>query len=278
MKQFIKTNFLLIVILANYFYILFAMFISANNIGGLILILTVQALLTIFLLSSAGENFIRQAIYNGRELLFESERNYLNPLFREVYKEALKHNPNLSRDIELYIIDSLEIQAYALGKNTIMITQGAVNILKEEDLKGILAHEFGHISNHFTKVLIFLQTSIWVATAAMWLYKVIARVIKYILKTKENDYGSGTIKFISFIIDSVFVIPIATVQFIIAVGRRTNELYADDFAAEIGYGEGLRNALILIHNLDLAKSRSFLERLMDTHPPTPERISRLETA
>jgi heat shock protein HtpX len=273
--KFIKTNFLLFLISFFYSFTLSYCLVSAKLTSLLWFIIIVQTILVMFLLSKTGETFMRTTVYNARELL-EDEKNYLMPLFEEVYQEAIKHNPHINRNIRLYIIDDLEIQAYVLGSNTIMITCGAINSLNREEIKGILAHEFGHISNHFPKILIIVQTSMWIVSAFLAVYKLLSRIIKHMIKVREEQYGTITVNLIGFLLDSLFVIPIFIFQFIFSMGRRSNEFYADEFAEEIGYGEELTSALKLLNKIELTGKLSFKERLLNSHPPTPERIARLE--
>ena len=53
-------------------------------------------------LSPMGESIAR-ILENARPLRTQNEMNYLNPIFQEVYQEALKCTPTLNKDIQLYI-------------------------------------------------------------------------------------------------------------------------------------------------------------------------------
>ena len=39
------------------------------------------------------------------------------------------------------------VNAFAIGRNTIAVTMGAIETFSSDELKGIIAHEFGHLSN-----------------------------------------------------------------------------------------------------------------------------------
>ena len=104
-------------------------------------------------LSPVGEVFFR-FLNNIREVQTREEKEYLLPIFEEVYQNAKEKSPRLNKNIKLYIDDSLTVNAFALGRNTIAVTRGAIATFSEDELKGILAHEFGHHVNGDTKALL----------------------------------------------------------------------------------------------------------------------------
>lgn len=273
--EIIKNNFMLFLLTFSYFYFLFSALTSSKLYGLLIFVLLIQGVAVAFFLSEAGEKFQRNVIYNARDLTRE-ERDYIMPIFKSVYKQAIRYNPHISRNIKIYIIDTIDIQAYALGRNTIMLTQGAINVWSADELHGILAHEFGHISGHFTKTIVILQTSMWIASLFLVCYKFIAGAIQHMIKVREEQYGKVTVNMTGFILNILSAIPVFICSFLFAVGRRTGEFAADDFADEIGYGQDLKSSLQVILDIELTQKLSLTERLMNTHPPTPQRIARLE--
>ncbi|MCL1858165.1 MAG: M48 family metalloprotease [Oscillospiraceae bacterium] len=273
--EIIKNNFMMFLLTFSYFYFLCAALTSSKLYGLLVFVLLIQGVAVSFFLSEAGEKFQRNVIYNARYLTRE-EQDYILPIFKDVYKSVYRHNPNISEKIRIYIIDTIEIQAYALGRNTIMITKGAINVWSEAELHGILAHEFGHISGHFTKTLVILQTSMWIASLFLACFKFITNIIQGMIKARKEQYGRATVNMTGFILNALSAIPVFFFTFLFAVGRRAGEFAADDFADEIGYGQDLKSALQIILDIELTQKLSFTERLMNSHPPTPQRIARLE--
>src|SRR6202008_5151483 len=52
---------------------------------------------------------------------------------------------------KIYVIPSDSPNAFATGRNpkhaSIAVTQGILNLLSDEELEGVLAHELGHVKN-----------------------------------------------------------------------------------------------------------------------------------
>ena len=76
-------------------------------------------------LSPLGEALLR-FIQQIRPLRTQEEKEYLLPIFNEVYESAKEQNPNLNGDIELYIDDKMYINAFAVGRKTVAVSMGAI--------------------------------------------------------------------------------------------------------------------------------------------------------
>lgn len=243
--------------------------------GTAVFILYIHITSILFFFSRIYQN-ISLLAHGARKIIMQEEREFLIPLFDEVYEEVIKENPKTNKNIRPYIIDSLNVESFAVG-NAIVISKGIVDSFTEEEIKSVLAHEFAHISNHYTTILLFIQASLIFLTLMINLYKFLTTPKKIIIKQKKDaDYSTAAVQSNHFIFDFLFFIPTFFFQALFAVGKRSNEFYADEFASKLGYGEALKSVLKAIYEIELTRKLSFMERLMNAHPPTPERISRLE--
>lgn len=238
------------------------------------MILFIHAISIVFFFGKIYESILIAFVHGARKIMMEDEF-YILELFQEVYDEAIKEKPKISKKIKLFIIDSMNIEAYAFS-NTILITKGAINTLSNDEIKGVLAHEFGHLSNLFQKLLLFVKASLFFGSLLITIYKFLRKNIDIAIEGK-NDIYSVTVQSSFFIVDILFAIPIFIFQFFFAIGRRENEYYADEFAFTIGYGEELKSVLKIIYQMELTKKLSVMDRLMNSHPLTPERIANIET-
>lgn len=149
--QFLKNNWIYVVWFLFYYLIALALFTFQPQ--GILLVTVFYAISITIALSPLGEAILR-LMTNVRTLRTREEREYLEPLFQEVYESALQENPKLSRKIKIHIIDAMYANAFAVGRKTIAVTRGAINTFSEEELKGIIAHEFGHLNFGHTKALL----------------------------------------------------------------------------------------------------------------------------
>jgi heat shock protein HtpX len=187
----------------------------------------------------------------------------------------------------LYIIPSPQPNAFATGRNpqhaAVAVTEGLLQHLPPDQVKGVLAHEFAHIKNRDILVM-SIAAMVSGAIAA------IANVMQFSLLFGGDDDDSplglvGTLV-------AIIVAPLAATLLQLAVSRQ-REYLADATGAQLlgqakPLADGLetleRGALALPMNLNPAEAslyavnplpRHGLASLFMTHPPMQERIRRL---
>jgi heat shock protein HtpX len=187
----------------------------------------------------------------------------------------------------LYLIPSEQPNAFATGRNpqhaAVAVTDGLLRHLPEDQVKGVLAHEFGHIKNRD-----ILVSSIAAMIAAA--ISAIANILQFsfLFGGDEEDSGVGLIGTIATIIFA----PLAAALLQLAVSRQ-REYLADATGAQLlGRGAPLADAL---EGLDRGAQavpmavnpataslyavnplpRVGVATLFMTHPPIAERIRRL---
>ena len=244
-------------------------------------------------LSPIGEAIFRSM--NGcREIADSSILNRLTPLFNEIYEKAKLKDPNLSQNIKLYMVDQPYPNAFALGRNTVCVTNGLLH-LNDDEIKGIFAHEFAHLSNKDTDISLFIYVGNLLASLMFLILRVILFIISFLMisfsesnSTYEtyDAYGrrqrkkGGALKGFVLVagLDMIYVaiIGLYTKLGIILVSHssRNHEFAADKFAYNLGYGRELRDALVELQG-EAEKPTGFVANLMATHPKTALRIEKL---
>ena len=253
----------------------------------------VYAISVALALSPIGEAIFRSM--NGcREIVDSSILNRLTPLFNEIYEKAKLKDPNLSQNIKLYMVDQPYPNAFALGRNTVCVTNGLLH-LDDDEIKGIFAHEFAHLSNKDTDIALFIYVGNLLASLMFLILRVVLFIISFLMisfsesnSTYEtyDAYGrrqrkkGGALK--GFVLaaglDMIYVaiIGLYTKLGIILVSHssRNHEFAADKFAYNLGYGRELRDALVELQG-ETEKPTGFVANLMATHPKTALRIEKL---
>ena len=137
-------------------------------------------------LSSLGEWFFR--LINGCKKIIDPRiLNRLIPLFNEVYARAKMKDPILSPNIRLYMINDHYPNAFALGRNTVCVTRGLL-YLDDEEIKGIFAHEFSHLSNKDTDFLLFIYIGNLVMTCGFMIARAMIWIISFFLGVATSDH------------------------------------------------------------------------------------------
>jgi len=177
--------------------------------------------------------------------------------------------------------------AFATGRNennaVVAVTKGALNLLNENELEAVIAHEIGHIKNNDMKI----QT----------IAAVIAAIIGYLgFMGRFMIFGSrrnrGSSQIVGIVLLAVFL-PLAALIIRMAISR-TRECGADERSAQFtGMPDQLARALIKIENSvrkkpmrkeNPATAHMFivnpfrgesLINLFSTHPSTIKRVEKL---
>jgi heat shock protein HtpX len=189
---------------------------------------------------------------------------------------------------KVYIIEQAQPNAFATGRNpensAVAVTTGIMQILTQEELEGVIAHELAHIKHRDILVGTIAAT---IAGAISYLAQMAQWAM--IFGGRDDEEGGNPIVAIVMMI----VGPIAAMLVQMAISR-SREYGADAGGAMIaGNPAYLANALKKLHsasqripmNANPATSHMFivnplkgggLLKLFSTHPPMEERVSRLE--
>lgn len=228
-----------------------------------------------------GERILR-FVKGARPVETKEEKEYFLPIFNAVIDEAKALYPDLPK-IKPYIIDSISINAVAIGSHTVAVTKGALSVLSPEELQGVILHEVAHIYNGNTKVEILNK----VGNGFLSVYVIFVNIFFTVLDLLFRDLDDSDTKHLSGLLRTLFVFIRMTINLtvfiILFVGNiilsgnsRKNEFLADRFAFEVGYGEHLKNALYLIQKLSLNENMRLVDKMQEHHPRISKRIEKLE--
>jgi len=247
------------------------------SIEGFLLTIGIHFIIINIALSDFAEDIMRH-LEDIREISTSREKERLLHLFDEVYQKAKKHSPNISTQIELYIVDEISVNALALGTNTIAISRGLMEVMDDDEIKGILAHELGHMAYNDPRIqqLIQIGSSIflWIGLIIRW----ICRKLELATTGANNQatFVSVIVGFVRWLADiSISVITlIATLLFM--YDSRKKEYRADLYTVDLGYGYELTQALYNLYDMQISDKRSLIERFKASHPRVAYRIGKLE--
>jgi heat shock protein HtpX len=189
----------------------------------------------------------------------------------------------------LYVSPERQPNAFATGRNehhaAVCCTQGILQVLDDDELRGVLAHELSHVRNHD---ILISSVAASVALAIMFL----ARIAMFgaIFGGGGRD-GEGNV---FGLLAMLILAPIAAIVVQMALSR-SREYQADASGAHLLHdGEPLARALEKIEayakqvpmNVSPAEATAYIINpltgrrvsfagLFSTHPPTAERVARL---
>lgn len=276
--QFIKSNYIYVLWFILYFSIVWVLL--GEDGQAFMRTLLIYGVSISVALSPIGE-FILRIVEGARKLRTNEEKEYLLPLFEEVYENAKQENPKISDNVNIYVTDDMFVNAFAMGRKTIAVTRGAIETFTPEELKGVIAHEFGHISYGHTKALLLSV----IGNAILSVFIVIIRLCSDIFAVLTSTFSNVSfivvlLNIINYLFKYVFEIALIGFlyfgQIILSLNSRSNEFQADNFAYNISYGEELISALYLLQKISVSRKMTLKERMTSSHPHIAKRIERLE--
>ncbi|CBL49532.1 zinc metalloprotease HtpX [Lactobacillus crispatus] len=197
----------------------------------------------------------------------------------------------------VYIIPDPSPNAFATGRDpehsAVAVTQGILELLDREELEGVLGHELSHVKNYD----ILLSTIAVVLVGVISFISNMASNIWFwggVRSDDDDDRDSNALAMIFKVVALVFVLILGPLSASLAqmALSRNREYLADASSVKLTRNpQGLISALRKIENsqpMKVADSSSAglyienpfhnhgLTHLFDTHPPTADRIKRLE--
>ena len=224
------------------------------------------------------------AMYRAKELS-RSEAPEIHRMVEELAQDGGLPKPRI------YLIPSDTPNAFATGRNpehaVVAVTNGIVRLLEPEELKGVLAHELGHVKN---RDILIGSIAATLAGVVMMLASMARFAAIFGFGGSDDDDGGGNI--IVLILMSILA-PLAAMLIQMAISR-SREYLADETGARLaGNPRSLASALeklayasqrIPMQQASPATAHMFIvnplrgggfTRWFSTHPPVEERVRRL---
>ncbi len=190
----------------------------------------------------------------------------------------------------LYVIPTQTPNAFATGRDpkhaAVAVTEGALSLLNEEEIAGVIGHELGHVKNRD----ILIQSVAATLAGAITMLATWARFAAIFGGGgQSNERRGGGLELLFMAI----IAPIAAMLIQMGISR-SREFVADETGAKFaGSARGLSSALLKLDDwatrrpLDASPSTAHMfiinplrgggiTKLFSTHPPTKERVRRLQ--
>jgi heat shock protein HtpX len=212
-----------------------------------------------------------------------------------------RDNPRLYRIVEnlsitdglstpkVYIINDPAPNAFATGRDpshaSVCVTSGLLEMMNDQELEGVLAHELGHVKNYDIRVMLIV---FGLVSAIGLLADIILRMFWW--GGRDNERESNQVFLILGLVAAILA-PIVAILVQLAVSRKREYLADSTGALTTRYPEGLASALEKIKQSGSIMKRqnsstahlffanplkkNGLSKLFDTHPPIDDRIARL---
>ncbi len=227
-------------------------------------------------------------MYGGREVTIHDEPKLVGMVAKLAQKAELPMP-------KVYVIDMDAPNAFATGRDpehaAVAATHSIINLLSEEELAGVMAHELSHVKHRDT-----LISTVAASIAGVISYTAQMAQWAAIFGRRDDDDNGGLIGTLATII----IAPIAAALIQMAISR-SREYMADESGGEIsgnplalasalkkldGYAKSSYGQRAAQESATTATSNMFIinpfsglggiSNLFSTHPATAERVAKLE--
>jgi len=216
-------------------------------------------------------------------VIFLNRVNFYNSNIIEYVRNIIqKHIPadKIPGDLRVGVVNIKDPNAFAVGRRTIAVTTGLLDVASEEEIAGVIGHELGHLANQdgdrFLAILFMYQPGI-----------IAANVINFFLMVLTNIGGrmSGGLGWIIVApLYYIFILFCRVLDWITTLvlmkSSREAEYRADAYSAGLSPAcrAGLVSFLGKLQSMEgPAHHHSIMAALMASHPPTADRIARLKS-
>ena len=191
--------------------------------------------------------------------------------------ERLLSEMGMERKLNIYCNRDARTNAVTFGFHTIGLTGGILQTASDEELKGVISHEVGHISHYdfVYQVLLFSMQLLGYLIPALFFGLAGNLIIAVVPAVRFAVVGMARLWW------SLYKLLHHTIYGISRIADVNINKYAeyrcDTYAVRYGCGEGLLSFLRRLEVAETGGERpSFTEYIMSTHPSTEKRIVRLE--
>ena len=231
-------------------------------------------------ISPFGEWILR--LHSGcRKIKRKDQIDYIEPIFKEVLKQARELDPHISEDVKLYIRNTQDVNAFAIGRKTICITDGLLKAPVEQ-IKATIAHEIGHIAHRDTDWILVISVGNFIVTFVYIIVRVFGKMMStfFELLPSSDNLTDGGVKVAgmvqSYITDAIIIALMWAWTkigiLLVMKSNRDNEFEADKFAFNLSYGNALCE---LLDSSTESSTKGLFANLMSSHPDKNDRIAAL---
>ena len=253
---------------------------AIGGMNGMMMALLIAAGMNFYAYWFSADMVLR--MYNAQEITADNRQF---SAFYQMVKE-LAHNAQLPMP-KVYVIDEAQPNAFATGRNpenaAVAATTGIMQILNQNELRGVMAHELAHVKHRDTLI----------STISATIAGAISSIGSFGMLFAGGNRERGGHPLVAILV--LILAPIAAMLIQMAISR-AREFEADKGGAEISRDPAsLASALKKIHNyahqipMETAEmhpetaqmmiinplSAEGVQGLFSTHPQTEERIARL---
>ena len=163
--------------------------ITTENVTPLLICYLATILISF---SPIGE-WVLAVLAGAKEIKRKDIKIRLIPLLEIVFEQAKQKTPDMVSSVHLKIIHDSAPNAFAIGRKTICVTDGLLN-LSDSEIMAVLAHELGHLAYKHSSIQLLIGGGNIFISGCLLLIKLICWTITGLLTLfaiRSRKYGTG---------------------------------------------------------------------------------------
>lgn len=228
-------------------------------------------------LSPIGE-WTLATLAGAKEIKRKDIKIRLIPLLEIVFEQAKERTPSMVNSIRLKIIHDQSPNAFAIGRRTICVTDGLLD-LTDEEIMAVFAHEVGHLAYGHSAIQlligggnVFISGSLLILKSICWIITALCGLITGFFT--RSFWAGAFAAFVTSISGCLIWLWTKFCMLFLMWSMRQNEYIADEYAYHLGYGNVL--ASVLDRHMCSAPNNGLLKALYSSHPHSDDRIAHLQ--
>lgn len=227
-------------------------------------------------LSPIGE-WTLAALAGAKEIKRKDIKIRLIPLLEIVFEQSKARTPYMVNSIHLKIIHDQSPNAFAIGRRTICVTDGLLN-LSDEEIMAVFAHEVGHLAYQHSAIQLLIGGGNLFISGFLLVVKIVCWIITGIFAlvgiSTRSFWGGFFMTLFGSMSAALIWLWTKFCMLFLMWSMRQNEFVADEYAYKLGYGTIL--ASVLDRHMCSAPESGLLKALYSTHPHSDDRVARLQ--
>lgn len=235
------------------------------------------AITVLISLSPVGE-WTLALLAGAREIRRKDIQIRLIPLLEIVFDRAKAKTPSMVNFVRLKIIHNPSPNAFAIGRRTICVTDGLLD-LSDDEIMAIFAHEIGHIAYHHSTIQlligggnIFISGCLLLIKAICWVF---TAVFGFVAGIASNSFLAGVLAAMAASLSAGLIwLWTKFCALFLMWSLRQNEYVADEYAYSLGFGNTLAS---ILDRQEYRAPSGLLGALYSAHPDNHNRIAHLQS-
>ena len=227
-------------------------------------------------LSPIGE-WVLATFAGAKEIKRKDIKIRLIPLLEIVFEQAKSMTPSMVTSIHLKILHDPAPNAFAIGRKTICVTDGLLN-LSDSEIMSVFAHELGHIAYKHSEIQLLIGGGNVFISGCLLIIKIVCWLITAsftALAIGTRKYRTGIlITLIGGLSTGLIWLWTKFCMLFLMWSLRQNEFVADEYAFKLGYGDIL--ASVLDRHMCSLPENGLIKALYSRHPCSDDRIAHLQ--